>query len=109
MEVKLNDNNFEEQVLRSEVPVLVDFWADWCAPCRMIAPTVEEIAREYDGKLKVCKLNVDEGRNTASQYGIMSIPSLLIFKEGQVVEQIVGVVPKETLENKIKQHITESI
>ena len=105
MEIKVNDGNFEDQVLKSELPVLVDFWAEWCAPCSMIAPVVEEIARKYDGKLRVCKLNVDEGPNTASRYGIMAIPSLLIFKSGEVVDKIVGVVPKKTLEEKIRPHI----
>ena len=105
MEIRINDGNFDEQVLKSELPVLVDFWAEWCAPCSMIAPVVEEITRQYDGKLKVCKLSVDEGPNTAARYGIRGIPSLFIFKDGQVVDQIVGVVSKETIEEKIKPHI----
>ncbi len=105
MEIKVNDANFEEEVLKSEIPVLVDFWAEWCAPCRMIAPAVEEIAREYEGRLKVCKSNVDEGPATASRYGIRGIPTLMIFKGGQVLDQIVGVVPKESLEAKIKPHL----
>lgn len=108
MEIKLNDGNFDEQVLKSELPVLVDFWAEWCSPCLMIAPVVEEIARDYDGKLKVCKLNVDDGHATAAHYGIMAIPSLLVFKRGEVVERVVGVVPKETLLDKIRPHLDES-
>ncbi|MCK4326287.1 thioredoxin, partial [bacterium] len=82
-----------------------DFWAVWCAPCSMVAPVVEEIAKEYEGKLKVCKLNVDEAAAAASEYGIMSIPTLAIFKNGQIVEKIIGAVPKTALEEKIKPHI----
>ena len=95
----------KEEVLESELPVLVDFWAVWCNPCRMVAPVVEEIAKEYEGKLKVCKLNVDEALATASEYGIMSIPTLAIFKNGQVVEKVIGAVPKTKLGEKIKTHI----
>lgn len=109
MEIEVNDTNFDEQVLKSDIPVLVDFWAQWCAPCFMVAPAVEEIAREYDGKLKVCKANVDEGPQVASRYGIRAIPTLMVFKDGQVVEQIVGVVPKERLEEKIKPHLGENV
>jgi thioredoxin 1 len=105
MEVILNDANFKQEVLESGIPVLVDFWADWCYPCKMVAPIVEEIAREYQGKLKVGKLNVDEGRQTAMNYSIMSIPTLGIFKNGQMQEQIIGVVPKYVLEKKIKPHL----
>ena len=105
MEVKVNDKNFKEEVLESDLPVLVDFWAEWCAPCHMIAPAVEEIANECEDRLKVCKLNVDEGRNTASNYEIRGIPTLLIFKNGAVVEQIVGVVSKEEIEVKIKPYL----
>ena len=105
MEVEVTDANFKEEVLESSLPVLVDFWAVWCAPCHMVAPVVEEIAKEYEGKLKVCKLNVDGAPATASEYGIMSIPTLAIFKNGQVAEKVVGVVPKTALEEKIKPHI----
>ena len=105
MEVEITDENFKEEVLESNLPVLVDFWAVWCAPCLMVAPVVEEIAKEYEGKLKVCKLNVDEAPEAASQYGIMSIPTLAVFKNGQVVEKVIGAVPKTTLEEKIKPHI----
>ena len=105
VEVKITDGNFDQEVLKSDKPVLVDFWAQWCAPCHMIAPAVEEIAKDYDGKLKVCKLNVDEGRNTASNYGIRGIPTLLIFKNGTVVDTIVGVTPKEEIETKIRPHL----
>jgi len=105
MEVQVNDSNFKQEVLESDIPVLVDFWAPWCMPCYMVAPAVEEIAKQFQGKLKVCKVNVDEGRQTAANYGIMSIPTLSIFKKGQVIEQIVGAVPKSELEEKIKPHL----
>ena len=105
MEIKITDANFEQEVLKSDIPVLVDFWAPWCAPCLMVAPVVEEIAKEYTGKLKVCKLNVDEAPNTASRYGVMSIPTLAVFKDGEVVDKVVGALPKSELESSIKQHI----
>lgn len=105
MEINTNDKNFKQEVLQSDLPVLVDFWAEWCAPCRMVAPAVAEIAEEYKEKLKVCKLDVDEARNTASRYGIMSIPTLAIFKSGKVAEKIIGVTPKGELEKKIKLYI----
>lgn len=104
--LELTDGNFEEEVLRSEVPVLVDFWAPWCAPCSMVAPVVEEMAREYSGKLNVGKLNVDEGQSIATEYGVMNIPTLAVFKDGKMVERIVGAVPKAQLEAKIKPHIS---
>lgn len=99
--VKVTDENFKAEVLESEIPVLVDFWAEWCGPCRMVAPVVEAIAEEYAGKLKVAKLNVDENPQTTSQYGIMSIPSLFIFKGGQVIEKMVGYMPKEQMKQAI--------
>ncbi|MEW6686535.1 MAG: thioredoxin [Candidatus Edwardsbacteria bacterium] len=105
MEVKVNDENFKKEVLESKLPCLVDFWAEWCMPCHMVAPTVETIAEEYKGKLKVCKLNVDEAPKTASNYGIMSIPTLAVFKNGKIVETIIGAVPKEVIENAIKSYI----
>ncbi len=105
MEVKVNDTNFKQEVLDSDIPALVDFWAPWCAPCHIVAPAVEEIAREYKGKLKVCKLNVDEAPNTASRYGIRSIPTLAIFKDGKVADKVVGALPKSELETTIKRHI----
>jgi thioredoxin 1 len=98
---EFNDGNFESEVLKSDVPVLVDFWAPWCGPCHMVSPIVEEIGKDYEGKLKVGKLNVDENSQTAGQYGIMSIPSVLFFKEGKVVDQIVGAVPKQHFVEKI--------
>ncbi len=105
MEVEVTDANFKEEVLESNLPVLVDFWAVWCAPCFMVAPVVEEIAKEYEGKLKVCKLNVDQGPATASEYEILSIPTLAVFKNGQVVEKVIGALPKTALEEKIKPYI----
>lgn len=91
--VKLDDTNFAEEVLNSETPVLVDFWAPWCGACQMAAPVLDKIAQEYKGRLKVCKLNVDEGRETAISKGIQSIPTLQIYKDGELVDQIIGVVP----------------
>ena len=91
------DNNFESEVLKSEIPVLVDFWAEWCGPCKMIGPIVSEIGEELSGKLKVAKVNVDDAQELAGKYQIMSSPTLVIFKGGEVVEQIVGAVPKEQI------------
>ena len=97
----VTDTDFDEKVLKSNVPVLVDFWADWCMPCKMIAPIVEELSQEYDGKLDFAKLDVDSNPSTAMTYGVRSIPTLLIFKEGKPVDQIVGAVPKGVLKKKI--------
>jgi len=95
--VDVNDANFDQEVVKSDLPVLVDFWAAWCGPCRAIAPVVEQVAEEYDGKLKVAKLNVDQNPQVATEYRIRSIPSLLLFKDGQVAGQLVGAVPKNRL------------
>ena len=105
MEVILTDQNFKEEILSSEILALVDFWAPWCGPCKMVSPAVEEIANQYDGKIKVGKLNVDEAPVIASRYSIMSIPTLMIFKGGEVVDRIIGAVPKEHIEEKVKAHI----
>jgi thioredoxin 1 len=101
----VTDSTFKELVLDSDVPVLVDFWAPWCGPCRMVAPVVDEIAEQYQGQVKVVKLNTDENPNTASQYGIRSIPTLMIFKGGQRVDMVVGAVPKTTLANTLEKYL----
>jgi thioredoxin 1 len=103
---EVNDQNFKEEVLNASSPVLVDFWAPWCGPCRLVSPVVEEIAKEYDGKLKVVKVNTDDNPETATNYHISGIPSLLLFKEGQVADQIVGAVPKTKLANMVNQHVS---
>lgn len=102
---EVTDATFEGEVLKSTLPVLVDFWAPWCGPCRAVAPVIEEIANEYNGKLKVLKLNTDENPKTAQSYRISGIPSLMVFKNGQPVEQVVGAVPKATLAQAIEKHI----
>ena len=102
-EIQLTEDNWEKEVLNSDIPVLIDFWAPWCGPCRMVAPIVSEIAEEYKGKLKVGKLNTDEEPGIAVRYGIMSIPTLMIFKNGTVADQIIGAVPKEYFIQKLEQ------
>lgn len=99
----VTDQSFEQEVLKSDKPVLVDFWAPWCMPCRMVSPIVDEIEKEYEGKIKVAKINVDESSQSASKYGIMSIPSLLIFKNGAPVKSMIGVQNKENLKREIDQ------
>lgn len=102
-EVILTDANFEEEVLKANGPVLVDFWATWCGPCRMLAPVVEELASEYAGRVKVCKLDVDQGMNTAGKYQISSVPTLIAFKNGQVVFQATGLQSKDALAAKLDE------
>ena len=99
--IALTDDNFSLEVLSAETPVLVDFWAAWCGPCRMVAPIVEELAEEYTGRAKICKLDVDDAQKTAGEYGIRSIPTLLIFKEGKVADQVIGAVPKSQITEKL--------
>ena len=101
----VTDATFKDEVLDSADPVLVDFWAPWCGPCRMVAPVVEEIAKQFEGEIKVVKLNTDENPIIASQYGIRSIPTLMIFKGGQKVDMVVGAVPKTTLANTLNKHL----
>jgi thioredoxin 1 len=102
---EFTDDNFETEVLKADVPTLVDFWAVWCGPCRQVAPTVEALANEYQGKLKVGKMDVDHHQIVPQQYGIRSIPTLLIFKGGKVVGQVVGAVPRSKLESEIQKHL----
>ena len=99
---EVTDNTFAQEVLQSTPPVLVDVWADWCGPCKAIAPIVEELAREYEGRLKVMKLDVDENPRTASTYQVQSIPTLLVFKDGRLAERIVGAVPKQVIVDKLQ-------
>lgn len=103
----VTDQSFKADVLDSVLPVLVDFWAPWCGPCRMVAPVVEEIAQQYGEQIKVVKLNTDENPETASKYGIRSIPTLMIFKGGQKVDMVVGAVPRTTLSTTVEKHITK--
>jgi thioredoxin 1 len=105
--VAVTDSSFEQDVIGSEIPVLVDFWAPWCGPCRVVATVVEEIASQYEGKIKVVKLNTDENPGIATQYGIRSIPTLMLFKGGQKVDSVVGAVPKTTIANTIEKHLAE--
>jgi thioredoxin 1 len=99
--LQLTDTNFKTEVLESSIPVLVDFWAPWCGPCRMLGPTIEELSREYDGKVKVCKLNTDESPETAGGFGISSIPTVLLFKNGQIVDRLVGLNPKKKFQDML--------
>ncbi|MCX5842983.1 MAG: thioredoxin [Deltaproteobacteria bacterium] len=101
--IHLTDTNFDEEVLKSDKPVLVDFWAPWCGPCRNIGPVVEELAAAYRDRVKVAKINIDENPKTATVYGVMSIPTLVLFKGGSIMEKLVGLVPKNRLEDLIKK------
>jgi thioredoxin 1 len=100
--ITLTDSNFEEEVLKSKIPVLIDFWAEWCGPCKMIAPSIVEIASEFKGKVKVGKLDVDSNQETTAKFRILNIPTLLFFKEGKVIEQILGAVPKKKIVTKLE-------
>jgi thioredoxin 1 len=97
------DGNFEPQILKSDIPAMVDFWAPWCGPCQVIAPVIEELAKEYAGRVKIAKMNVDENPATPSRYGIRGIPTVILFKDGQVFDQIVGAVSKSKVEDMIKK------
>ncbi|MEJ5245710.1 MAG: thioredoxin [Bacteroidota bacterium] len=103
--IHLTDDTYDEVVVKSDIPVLIDFWATWCGPCRMIAPIIEELAVEYDGKIKVCKLDVDNNQKVAMMYGIRSIPTVVIVKNGTEVDRILGAVPKQHFVERIKNHI----
>jgi thioredoxin 1 len=103
--IHLTDNNFKKEVLESDLPVLVDFWAPWCGPCKMLGPLVEESAKEFDKKLKVAKVNVDESPQAATKYGVMSIPTLIFFKQGKVMNQVIGVLSRQELKKKIQENL----
>jgi thioredoxin 1 len=102
MALEITDSNFDELVLKSEKPVVVDFWAEWCGPCRMIGPLINEMSKEYEGKALIGKVNVDQNANVSAQFGVRSIPTVLFIKNGEVVDKSVGAVPKSTLESKLK-------
>ncbi len=107
--VEITDANFEQEVIKSEIPVLIDFWAVWCGPCKAIAPIMTELAAEYEGRLKVGKLDIDNNQEVSVKYGIRSIPTLLLFKDGKIVDQIVGAVPKAQIVAKLSPHIKETV
>jgi thioredoxin 1 len=106
--IEVTDKDFDELVLMAELPTIVDFWAVWCGPCKMIAPVLEQIAEEYDGRLQIAKLDVDKSPEVAGRYGVMSIPTLILFKGGQSVERIVGFMPKEKLLRRLTPHLAEA-
>ena len=101
--LNVTDDSFEQEVLQADKPVVVDFWAEWCGPCKMIAPILDEIAQEFDGQVKITKVDVDSNNKTAGRYNIMSIPSLLFFKNGEVVDQVVGAMPKSQLKSRLEK------
>lgn len=104
-EITLTKDSFEDEVLKSDIPVLVDFWADWCVPCKMVAPILEEISEDYKGKIKIAKFNVDQGAEIASEYNVVSIPTLLLFKGGEIVEQKIGAGSKKDIEALFKDYL----
>ena len=101
--VQVTDDNFDAEIVNSDLPVMVDFWAEWCGPCRMVAPVVEELAKEYEGKIKVAKMDVDKNRKTPAKFGIRNIPTLILFKGGEVAKTIVGAKPKSSIEAELKK------
>jgi len=101
--LQVTDANFEQEVIKSEMPVMVDFWAEWCGPCKVVGPTVEELAKEYEGKVKIAKMDVDSNRETPTKFGIRNIPTLILFKNGDVFQTIVGAHPKSHLEEELKK------
>ncbi|MBS3819870.1 thioredoxin [bacterium] len=103
--IEVTDDNFQQEVLNSETPVLVDFWAEWCAPCKLVVPALEQLAQDYKDKIKVGKLNVDENPNTPATYGIMGIPALLLFKGGEVKENMVGALPQDQIVERVSKHL----
>ncbi len=105
MSINVDDTSFAGEVLESDIPVLVDFWAEWCMPCKMLAPVIDEISSEYEGRVKVCKVNVDNARETAAGYGIMSIPTLIVFKNGEPADKLVGAVSKDAISQKLEEHL----
>ncbi len=104
---QITDGNFEEEVLKNDVPVLADFWAEWCGPCRTIAPVLEEIAQEFDGRLKIAKINVDENPDAPARFGIQGIPTLILFKDGEPVERLVAAMPKDRLLSHLRPHLSQ--
>jgi thioredoxin 1 len=106
--IHVTDRAFDAEVLTSDIPVLADFWAEWCGPCKMVAPVLEEIAEEYNGELKIAKLDVDENGQTARRYGVKSIPTLILFTHGQSVERLMGAMPKEQLLSRIRPHLAKT-
>jgi thioredoxin 1 len=105
MKVEITTENFEQEVLQSDVPVLVDFWADWCMPCKMVEPVLDEMSEEYDGTLKIARLNVDEQGDLAARYNVVSIPTLLLFKDGEIAGQQIGAAPRDRLDKLVQPHM----
>ena len=101
--LQVTDGNFDEEIVKADLPAMVDFWAEWCGPCKQVGPTVEALAKEYEGKIKIAKMNVDENRETPAKFGIRNIPTLILFKDGEVAQTIVGAHPKSHLEEELKK------